>query len=66
MREAFNRLDDDGSGSIGWQELKEPLIGLGLTDSVEQILQMIELVDEDRSGLIEFQEFLQIIRNGGK
>jgi centrin-1 len=59
-------LDDDGSGSIGWQELKEPLIGLGLTDSVEQILQMIELVDEDRSGLIEFQEFLQIIRNGGK
>ncbi len=59
-------MDDDGSGSIGWQELKEPLIGLGLTDSVEQILQMIELVDEDRSGLIEFQEFLQIIRNGGK
>ena len=59
-------MDDDGSGSIGWQELKEPLIGLGLTDSVEQILEMIELVDEDRSGLIEFQEFLQIIRNGGK
>lgn len=59
-------MDDDGSGSIGWQELKEPLIGLGLTDSVEQILEMIELVDEDRSGLIEFPEFLQIIRNGGK
>lgn len=59
-------MDDDGSGSIGWQELKEPLIGLGLTDSVEQILEMIELVDEDKSGLIEFQEFLQIIRNGGK
>jgi len=59
-------LDDSGSGAIGWQELKEPLIGLGLTDSVEQILEMIELVDEDKSGLIEFKEFLQIIRNGGK
>lgn len=59
-------MDDSGSGAIGWQELKEPLIGLGLTDSVEQILEMIELVDEDKSGLIEFKEFLQIIRNGGK
>jgi Ca2+-binding EF-hand superfamily protein len=29
MRECFDSLDDDGSGDIGVDELKEPLIGLG-------------------------------------
>jgi hypothetical protein len=30
-------LDDDGSGSIGQEELEEPLIGLGIADSREEV-----------------------------
>lgn len=56
-------LDDDGSGSIGIDELEEPLIGLGFADGRQDVLDMIEHVDEDGSGQIEFEEFLLIIKN---
>lgn len=63
LKECFNQLDDDGSGSIGIDELEEPLIGLGLAETREDVQAMIDAVDEDGSGLIEFEEFLDIIRN---
>lgn len=56
-------MDGDLSGSIGWEELKEPLIGLGLADDIDEVKQLIEHVDEDGSGMIEFPEFLSIMRN---
>lgn len=33
LRDCFNSLDDDGSGSIGIEELEDPLIGLGFAES---------------------------------
>lgn len=57
-------MDTDGGGTIGFDEIKVPLIGLGLVDTVEQVRDLIEQVDEDGSGEIEFNEFLQIIRQG--
>lgn len=50
LKECFNGLDDDGSGSIGIDELEEPLIGLGFAANREEVLDMINLVDEDGSG----------------
>ena len=38
-----------------------PLIGLGLVDTVEEVQKLIERVDDDKSGEIEFNEFLKII-----
>ena len=43
--------------------MESPLIGLGIADTREEIEQMIVEVDEDGSGKIEFDEFLQIIKN---
>lgn len=63
LKECFMALDDDGSGSIGIDELEEPLIGLGFADKREDVLEMIADVDEDGSGQIEFEEFLLIIKN---
>lgn len=57
-------MDDDGSGSIGIDELEEPLIGLGLADTREEVIEMIMNVDDDKSGQIEFEEFLKIVNNG--
>lgn len=37
LRECFNSLDDDGSGSIGIEELEDPLIGLGFAESWEEV-----------------------------
>jgi len=33
LRNYFNSLDDDGSGSIGVDELEDPLIALGLVEN---------------------------------
>ena len=65
LKECFDQLDDDGSGAIGSDELENPLIGLGFADTREEIDGLVELVDEDGSGQIEFDEFLQILKNTG-
>jgi Ca2+-binding EF-hand superfamily protein len=54
LRQYFSELDDDGSGSIGVKELEDPLIALGLSQSRDEVQKMIEEVDEDESGKIEF------------
>ncbi len=46
--------------------MKEPLIGLGLANNTKEVEHMIELVDEDGSGMIEFSEFLSIINDSGE
>lgn len=48
------------------EELEEPLIALGLVENRAQVLKIVEAVDEDGSGEIEFNEFLDIIKGGGK
>ena len=58
LREYFNSLDTDGGGSISIDEIKVPLIGLGLVDTIKQVENIITMVDEDGSGEIEFNEFL--------
>ena len=62
LKECFASLDDDCSGSIGVDEIKGPLIGLGLCNSVEEVQNLVDLVDEDKSGLIEFNEFLDGVK----
>ena len=56
-------MDDDGSASIGVDELDGPLIGLGFAESRKEIEDMIDEVDDDATGEIEFEEFLAIIKN---
>ena len=42
LRECFNLLDTDGSGSIDPDDLEGPLIGLGFADSKEEINALIK------------------------
>lgn len=39
------------------------MIGLGFAETRDDVQEMIDLVDEDGSGKIEFGEFLSIIKN---
>ena len=61
LKECFAALDEDQGGSIGLEELEEPLIGLGLADTTEKVKEIILKVDDD--GEIEFPEFLKIIKS---
>ena len=65
MRQCFAELDEDGGGAIGIEELEGPLIAMGLVDTTQQINKLIDLVDDDNSSEVEFEEFLNIIKLGG-
>jgi Ca2+-binding EF-hand superfamily protein len=62
IRDYFNSLDSKGSGSIGIEELEEPLITLGIAKGKNEVKKIMDEIDEDGSGEIEFGEFLQILK----
>jgi EF-hand domain pair len=62
MRRWFAFLDADGSGALDVDELEEPLTGMGLVLSREEVLQLIREVDRDESGELDFDEFRAVLR----
>ena len=66
FREAFQAFDKDGNGSISTKELGTVMRSLGQNLSEAEIKQMIEIVDEDKSGTIDFKEFLNLMARNMK
>mmetsp|Transcript_2649 Transcript_2649/g.9347 ORF Transcript_2649/g.9347 Transcript_2649/m.9347 type:complete len:148 (-) Transcript_2649:1338-1781(-) len=62
-REAFNKFDKDCSGNIDINELRATLNAMGQNPTDEELFHMMNSVDEDKSGEIEFTEFLKVIEN---
>merc|ERR1712124_193325 len=60
-KEAFDLFDTDGSGSIDAKELKVAMRALGFEPKKEEIQKMIQDVDDDGSGTIEFPEFMTMM-----
>lgn len=48
---------------IDVEELEDPLIALGLAQSHEEVVKLVDSVDDDHSGHIEFKEFLHIMNS---
>merc|ERR1719498_628064 len=61
IREAFNLFDADGSGTIDPKELKAAMQSLGFEAKNQTIYQMINDIDKDKSGEIDFEEFLDMM-----
>ena len=61
FREAFQAFDKDGNGSITTKELGTVMRSLGQNLSEAEIKEMIYIVDEDKNGTIDFQEFLHLM-----
>jgi centrin-1 len=57
----FEIFDEDGSGDIDTKELRKAMKALGLRYSKREIEDMIDEVDDDNSGLIEYEEFLKLM-----
>lgn len=60
LKTYFRSLDTDGSGSIGIDELEEPLISLGIAETKEQVTKIVDAVDKDHE--IQFAEFIKILK----
>jgi len=57
-REAFNLFDQDGDGKVTTQELGEVMKNLGQNPTDEELRDMINELDRDGNGTVEFNEFL--------
>lgn len=62
MMETFKVFDRDGNGFITTEELKMAMINLGERLTDEELRLMIEAADTDRNGMIDYQEFLAMMR----
>lgn len=61
MRRVFNTFDKDGSGAIDKGELKEVFQMMGRVFSDEEIQKMMDIADTDSSGLLEYEEFIEVM-----
>ncbi|KAJ8772802.1 hypothetical protein K2173_027979 [Erythroxylum novogranatense] len=58
LKQMFQNMDTDGSGTITFDELKSGLSRLGSKLSEAEIKQLMEAADVDRSGTIDYVEFI--------
>ena len=56
-------MDDDGSGTLSLGEFKKGIKELGLEFTDGEIRRLFDHFDKQRTGSIDFEEFLQSLRN---
>ncbi|CAE7345136.1 CABP1 [Symbiodinium sp. CCMP2592] len=61
VREKFALFDADQSGELSADELEDVLKSLGITPSRTTIAGALAVVDEDGSGSLDFEEFVQLL-----
>lgn len=61
FQEAFRLFDVDGSGTITVEELSTVIKNLGEHIDEAELTQMVNEVDEDGSGEIDFDEFCEMM-----
>merc|ERR1712139_61072 len=61
IREAFSLFDANASGMIDIRELKAAMRALGFEVKNEELKKMVQDIDGDGNGTIEFGEFLQMM-----
>lgn len=66
FKDAFERIDKEGSGEIPTSELGSVMRMLGHNLKPDQLQECIEEVDGDGSGFVDFDEFLQLMTNKTK
>ncbi|KAE8882803.1 hypothetical protein PF005_g9723 [Phytophthora fragariae] len=62
LREAFELFDTDKVGSIDYHELKVLMRALGFQVTKREVLDLVEDVDVQRSGRVDFNDYMEIMR----
>lgn len=63
LREAFSLFDKDGDGTITTKELGTVMRSLGQNPKDSELQDIINEVDVDSNGVIDFKEFLYLMAN---
>ncbi|GAB9464120.1 hypothetical protein Gpo141_00001561 [Globisporangium polare] len=62
LKEAFELFDAEKNGSIDYHELKVLMRALGFQVKKREVLELVEEVDINRSGRVEFSDYMEIMR----
>ncbi|XP_033764298.1 calmodulin-A-like [Pecten maximus] len=65
FKEAFDLFDKDGDGRVSARELETVMKSLGQEPTEQELVDMINEVDADGNGTIEFTEFLCMMQKKG-
>lgn len=60
-KQAFTLFDQDNNGTINSKELKKVMQSLGQSPSVGELEDIITIADVDQSGMIDLDEFCQLM-----
>ncbi|XP_057974282.1 calcium-dependent protein kinase 29 [Malania oleifera] len=58
LKEMFNNIDTDGSGTITYEELRTGLSRLGTKLTEAEIQQLMDAADVDKNGTLDYMEFI--------
>lgn len=62
LRKLFDKFDENGDGMIDSSELREGLLSLNLADlPPSQVERLVQEIDEDDNGVIDLDEFIDIL-----
>lgn len=63
LRKWFLKMDTDGSGEVGADELQDPLLSAGVVKSKKDIEMMLKTVEMNEDKEVTFDNFLKAVNN---
>ena len=61
IKQAWSLFDDDDSGKIDKNELRQVMQKLGLNPTQDELTEIVNDIDKDGDGDIDFSEFLRLM-----
>ena len=61
LQTVFEAFDTTGTGAFGPEEFEKVAASVGENFSAAEVDQMIEYADKDKDGVINFQEFMDVV-----
>merc|ERR1712216_90380 len=61
IKDAFRMFDEDNSGSLDYDEIRNILSNMGEKMNSEEIEELIKTVDYDGDGAVDLKEFMAVV-----
>jgi len=61
-KDTFDSYDSDSDGSVNTKEVGQILRALGQNPSEAELVELVNYVDKDGTGMLDFPEFLDMMR----